>query len=300
MLRALCFRCDGPRTPTDRIMLKKLALILRMIKIEHTVFALPFAFIGAFLAARGWPGSRQVFWILVAMVGIRSAAMAFNRVVDARIDAANERTRNREIPQGKLKKGEVWLFVGGSAAIFVLAAYQLNRLCFVLSPVALAVTFFYSFTKRFTWLTHVFLGIAIGLAPVGGWLAVTGSFHPLALLLGTAVLFWIAGFDIVYACQDHQFDCSYMLKSIPQRWGIGGALRLSEVCHLITFVLLVTVGILAGLRLAYYLGLVLILAFLIIQHLIVSEEDLSKVNLSFFTMNGLVSMVIFVATILSL
>jgi 4-hydroxybenzoate polyprenyltransferase len=264
------------------------------------VFALPFAFMGAFLAARGWPGNRQVFWILVAMVGIRSAAMAFNRLVDTHIDTANQRTRNREIPQGKLKKGEVWLFVAGSAAMFILAAHQLNRLCFVLSPVALAVTFFYSFTKRFTWFTHLFLGVAIGLAPVGGWLAVAGSLNPLALILGMAVLFWIAGFDIVYACQDHEFDCSYMLKSIPQRWGIGRALRISEFCHLITFVLLVIVGVLAGLGPAYYLGLVLILAFLITQHLIVSEEDLSKVNLSFFAMNGLISMVIFVATVLSL
>ncbi len=281
-------------------MLKKVILILRMIKIEHTVFALPFAFMGAFLAVRGWPSSRQVFWILVAMVGIRSAAMAFNRLVDAKIDAANQRTSNREIPRGKLKQGEVWVFVAASSAVFVLAAFQLNRLCFFLSPVALVVTFFYSFTKRFTWLSHIFLGGAIGLAPVGGWLAVAGSFHPIAFILGIAVLFWIAGFDIVYACKDYEFDCRYMLKSIPQRWGIGRALRISEFCHLITFVLLVTVGIMAGLGAAYYLGLVLILALMVAQHLIVCEEDLSRLNLSFFTMNGLISLVIFVATLFSL
>ena len=271
-----------------------------MIKIEHTVFALPFAFMGAFLAARGWPSSGQVFWILVAMVSIRSAAMAFNRLVDAKIDAANQRTREREIPRGALNKSEVWVFVAASAAVFVLAAYELNRLCFILSPLALAVTFFYSFTKRFTWLSHLILGGAIGLAPIGGWVAVAGSFHLIAFLLGAAVLFWIAGFDIVYACQDHEFDRSYMLKSIPQRWGISKALRVSELCHLITFALLVTVGIMAGLGPAYYAGLVLILAFLAVQHFIVSPEDLSRVNVSFFTMNGLISLVIVVATLFSL
>ena len=281
-------------------MLNKVGLILKMIKIEHTVFALPFAFMGAFLAARGWPSNRQFFWILVAMVGIRSAAMAFNRQVDAKIDAANQRTRNREIPRGVLKKSEVWLFVAASAVVFVLAAYELNRLCFILSPVALAVTFFYSFTKRFTWLSHLILGGAIGLAPIGGWVAVAGSFHPIAFLLGGAVLFWIAGFDIVYGCQDYEFDCNYMLKSIPQRWGIAKALRVSEFCHLITFALLVTVGVMAGLGAAYYIGLILILAFLVAQHLVVSPEDLSRVNVSFFTMNGLVSLVIFVATLFSL
>lgn len=271
-----------------------------MIKIEHTVFALPFAFMGAFLAARGWPSGRQIFWILVAMVGIRSAAMAFNRLVDAQIDAANQRTRNREIPQGALNKAEVWLFVALSSAVFILASHKLNRLCFILSPLALSVTFFYSFTKRFTWLSHLFLGTAIGLAPVGGWLAVAGRLDPIAFLLGAAVLFWIAGFDIVYACQDYDFDLSYMLKSIPQRWGIARALKISEFCHLITFGLLVTVGLMAGLGPAYYLGLVLILVFLVAQHLVVSEEDLSRVNLSFFTMNGLISTVIFVATLVSL
>jgi 4-hydroxybenzoate polyprenyltransferase len=271
-----------------------------MIKIEHTVFALPFAFMGAFLAARGWPTSRQFFWILVAMVGIRSAAMAFNRLVDAKIDGANQRTSMREIPRGVLKKSEVWVFVAVSAAVFMLAAYELNRLCFMLSPVALAITFFYSFTKRFTWLSHLVLGGAIGLAPIGGWVAVAGSFHPIAFLLGAAVLFWIAGFDIVYGCQDYEFDCNYMLKSIPQRWGIARALRISELCHLITFALLVTVGLIAGLGPVYYIGLVLILAFLVVQHLIVSPEDLSRVNVSFFTMNGLISLVIFVATLFSL
>ena len=281
-------------------MLNTVKLILKMIKIEHTVFALPFAFMGAFLAARGWPSSGQVFWILVAMVGIRSAAMAFNRLVDAKIDAANQRTRDREIPRGVLKKSEVWVFVAASAAVFVLAAYELNRLCFILSPVALAVTFFYSFTKRFTWLSHLILGGAIGLAPIGGWVAVAGGFHPIAFLLGAAVLFWISGFDIVYGCQDYEFDCNHMLKSIPQRWGIARALRVSEFCHLITFALLVTVGLMAGLGPVYYIGLVLILAFLVVQHLIVSPEDLSRVNVSFFTMNGFISLVILVATLFSL
>ena len=281
-------------------MLHKLVMILRMIKIEHTVFALPFAFMGAILAAKGWPTSQQIFWILTAMVGIRSAAMAFNRLADAKIDAANIRTRNREIPRGALKKSEVWIFVVTSSALFILAAYQLNRLCFILSPVALAATFFYSYTKRFTWLSHLFLGGAIGLAPIGGWLAVAGSFEPIAFLLGAAVLFWIAGFDIVYACQDYEFDRSYMLKSVPERWGISKALKISECCHLITFCLLVTVGIMARLGPPYYVGLVLILAFLVVQHLIVSPEDLSRINVSFFTMNGLISLVIFVATLFSL
>jgi len=281
-------------------MLNRMLLILRMIKIEHTVFALPFAFMGGFLAARGWPSGHQVFWILMAMVGIRSAAMAFNRLVDAEIDAANQRTRSREIPRGALKKNEVWVFVALSSALFVIAAHQLNRFCFALSPVALAATFFYSFTKRFTWLSHLVLGAAIGLAPVGGWLAVAGSFHPIAFLLGAAVLFWIAGFDIAYACQDYEFDRDYMLKSIPQRWGIGRALKISELCHLITFGLLVAVGTMARLGPAYYVGLVLILVFLVAQHLVVSPEDLSRLDVSFFTMNGLISLVILVATLFSL
>jgi 4-hydroxybenzoate polyprenyltransferase len=281
-------------------MLHKIGLILRMIKVEHTVFALPFAFMGAFLAARGWPSSRQFFWILIAMVGIRSAAMAFNRLVDAKIDAANQRTRSREIPRGALTKSEVWAFVAVSSALFVVAAYQLNHLCFILSPLALVATFFYSFTKRFTWLSHLFLGGAIGLAPVGGWLAVAGGFHPVAFLLGAAVLFWIAGFDIVYACQDYEFDRSYMLQSIPQRWGISRALKISELCHLMTFALLVTVGVTARLGPAYYIGLVLILGFLVAQHIMVSSDDLSQLNMSFFTMNGLISLVIFVATTFSL
>ena len=281
-------------------MLNKVGLILRMIKVEHTVFALPFALMGAFLAARGWPSSRQFFWILIAMVGIRSAAMAFNRLVDAKIDAANQRTRGREIPRGALTKREVWAFVAASSALFVAAAYQLNQLCFILSPLALVATFFYSFTKRFTWLSHLFLGGAIGLAPIGGWLAVAGGFHPIAFLLGAAVLFWIAGFDIVYACQDYEFDCSYMLQSMPQRWGISRALRISELCHFMTFALLVTVGVMARLGPAYYMGLVLILGFLVAQHIMVSSDDLSRLNMSFFTMNGLISLAIFVATMFSL
>jgi 4-hydroxybenzoate polyprenyltransferase len=281
-------------------MANTVSLILRMIKIEHTVFALPFAFMGAFLAARGWPSSRQIFWILVAMAGIRSAAMGFNRLVDETIDTANERTRHREIPAGLLKRRDVWIFVVAASAVFVLAAHELNRLCFVLSPLALGATFFYSFTKRFTWMTHAFLGGAIGLAPIGGWLAVAGGFNLIPILLGAAVLFWIAGFDIVYACQDYEFDCSYGLKSAPQRWGKGRALRLSEFCHLITFGLFTAVGILAGLGIVYYAGLILILFFLLAQHFIVSPDDLSRVNVSFFTMNGVISVVIFVATLLSL
>jgi 4-hydroxybenzoate polyprenyltransferase len=271
-----------------------------MIKIEHTVFALPFAFMGSFLAARGWPSARQTLWILVAMVGIRSAAMAFNRLADAKIDAANPRTREREIPRGALAASEVWMFVALSSVVFVLASYQLNHLCFILTPLALVVTFFYSYTKRFTWLSHLFLGAAIGLAPIGGWLAIAGRFHPTALLLGVAVLFWIAGFDIVYGCQDYQFDCTYLLKSVPQRWGIGRALRLSEFCHLMTFALLTTVGIMAKLGPVYYAGLLFVLVFLVVQHLIVSPEDFSRVNLSFFTMNGVISLVICAATLFSM
>ncbi|MFP3869383.1 MAG: UbiA-like polyprenyltransferase [Syntrophobacteria bacterium] len=283
-----------------RTMWNKALLILKLVRIEHTVFALPFAFMGAFLAARGWPSTWQVSWILVAMVGIRSAAMSFNRLVDEKIDAANQRTCNREIPRGLLQKHEVWIFVIACSAVFMVAAYELNRLCFLLSPLALAATFFYSFTKRFTWLSHLFLGGAIGLAPIGGWLAVAGSFHLIAFLLGAAVLFWIAGFDIVYSCLDDEFDCSYGLKSLPQRWGRCKALRISELCHLVTFGLFVAVGILARLGPVYYVGLIFILAFLVVQHLIVSPEDLSRANMSFFTMNGVISLVIFLATVLSL
>ncbi|HSB51261.1 MAG TPA: UbiA-like polyprenyltransferase, partial [Dissulfurispiraceae bacterium] len=209
----------------------KAVLYLRMIKIAHSVFALPFAFTGALLAASGIPTVRQIFWITVAMVGARSGAMGMNRIVDRRIDAENPRTRNREIPSGKIGAGEALLFAAISFAALILAAYNLNPLCLKLSPLAIFVLITYSYTKRFTWLSHFVLGLSLSAAPLGAWIAVRGSFDPSILALSGAVIFWLAGFDILYALQDLDFDRSRGLYSIPQRFGVRRSLALSRLFH---------------------------------------------------------------------
>src|ERR1700690_1199890 len=215
-------------------MLNKIKIILEMIKFEHTIFALPFAFTGALLAARGLPAWSTVLWIVVAMVGARSAAMGFNRWADRVFDAETPRTSMRALPRGLVTPAQVILFTAASSALLVYAAYRLNTLSFVLSPVALAIVFFYSYTKRFTFLTHAFLGLAICLAPIGSWIAVTGKIEPPALVLGAAVLFWLLGFDVLYALQDMDFDRKAGLHSIPQRFGIGRSLWISRGSHAIT------------------------------------------------------------------
>lgn len=281
-------------------MLKKIVILLEMIKFSHTVFALPFALIGAFLASGGLPASAAFFWVVLAMVGARTAAMSFNRLADHRFDAANPRTAERAIPAGAVRIIEAWLMVFFFALLFFFACYQLNPLTLKLSPVALGLTFFYSLTKRFTWLCHVILGLALAFSPLGGWVAVTGTFSGFPWTLSLAVLFWVAGFDTIYACLDADFDRQAGLFSLPARFGREWAFRLAVFFHLLAFLLFTLTGIVAGLNLFYFLGIALTAAALLYQHLVVNPRDLSRISLSFFTMNGLISLVLFAATWLSL
>jgi 4-hydroxybenzoate polyprenyltransferase len=274
--------------------LERLKITLEMIKIEHTLFALPFALLGAVLAARGLPPWRTTFWILVAMVGARSAAMAFNRLVDLNYDTRNPRTSMRALPAGLLTTGFVALFTATSALIFFLAAYELNRLTFVLSPVALASVLLYSYTKRFTALSHLALGWCLAIAPTGAWIAVRGAIDsPVPLVLSLAVMLWTSGFDIIYACQDHEFDVNSGLHSIPQRFGIARALRLARVLHVLMILALFVVFVLTGLHWVGLIGIVATAALLVYQHSIVSTNDLSRLNVAFFTTNAWVSVILF-------
>jgi 4-hydroxybenzoate polyprenyltransferase len=270
-----------------------------MIKFEHSVFALPFAMTGALLAFREshfdapdlW---MKLFWIAIAMVGARSAAMAFNRLVDSDIDARNPRTRTRHIPAGLLTRGFAWAFIIATSAIFFTAAWALNPLCLRLAPIALGVVFFYSFTKRFTSFAHLVLGFSLGIAPAAAWIAVRGSLDPRILWLTAAVTFWAAGFDIIYSCQDYEFDTEEQLFSIPRFLGIGPALLVARVLHvamIVSLLLLVKELHLGALALA---GIGAIVALLIYEHSLVKANDLSRVNAAFFTMNGYVSVLFFV------
>src|SRR5512139_1182578 len=279
-------------------MLARIRIILEMIKFEHTIFALPFAFTGALLALGGLPSVRQVFWIVIAMVGARSAAMGFNRWADRSIDAGNPRTRTRALPAGLVTPGQVLLFIIASSAILVLAAAMLNPLAFTLSPVALAVVFFYSYTKRFTFLSHAFLGLAISGAPLGAWIAVTGRLELPALVLGLAVLFWLLGFDILYALQDMEFDRTAGLHSIPQRFGVRTSLRISRAAHGVTMVLLFWIYHLLPVGRLYLAGIIVALGLILYEHSLVRENDLSKLNIAFFNMNGYISVTIFIFTLL--
>ncbi len=275
---------------------KRLRLTLDMIKFEHSVFALPFALTGALLAFRETGYSRaagKLFWIVVAMVGARSAAMAFNRLVDAGIDARNPRTKMRHLPTGLLSRGFTWVFVAIAAAVFFLAAGALNSLCLRLAPLALAVVFFYSFTKRFTSFSHLVLGFSLGIAPAAAWIAVAGSLDLRILWLTAAVTFWTAGFDVIYACQDFEFDTAESLWSVPRRIGIRGALLVARALHVLMvacLLLLVSALHLGALALA---GVAAIVALLVYEHTLVKAHDLSRVNAAFFTMNGYVSVLFF-------
>jgi 4-hydroxybenzoate polyprenyltransferase len=262
--------------------------LLEMIKFEHTVFALPFALMGAVLAVdRGvLPSARVVGWILVAMVGARSAAMAFNRIVDARYDALNPRTAARAIPAGLLTVGQVAVFTLLSVAVFEVAAAQLNRLCLILSPVALLAVLGYSYTKRFTSLSHLALGIADGIAPIGAWVAVTGRIELVPILLGVVVALWIGGFDIIYALQDLDFDRQAGLHSLPKALGPGPALLVSRAMHAIMLWLLAAIGVLAGLHWIYFAGVAGAAGLIVYEQCLVSPNDLRRVNLAFFTLNG--------------
>lgn len=279
---------------------RKVKILLEMIKIEHTVFALPFAFMGALLGARGLPSGRQAFYILLAMVGARSAAMAFNRLADARYDAQNPRTRNRALPQGLITPSATLVFIGASALLFFWAAAQLNSLCLTLSPLALLVVLFYSYTKRFTWGTHLFLGAALGLAPLGGWIAIRGDLGLVPLVLAGAVLLWVAGFDILYALQDVEFDRRMRLFSLPSRWGATRALRVARGLHLGAGAGFLLLGWLAGLGRLYFGAALLTSLLLIWEHHLISPTDLSRLNHAFFTLNGVIGLVLGLATLFSL
>ena len=265
-----------------------------MIKWEHSIFALPFALSGAMLAAGRLPTLHQLTWIIIAMVSARSAAMAFNRVADAAIDAANPRTRTRALPAGALTPGFVTTFVVVSCAIFIFASAQLNHLSLILSPVALAVVLLYSYTKRFTRWSHLVLGFALGIAPAAAWIAVRGSLNPRILLLTAAVTFWVAGFDVLYACQDYEFDRAANLHSLPRYVGIPTALWIARVFHLLMIGLLIALLMVFGLGKLAVIGVLAVAILLAYEHSLVSAHDLSKLNAAFFTMNGVISVVFFV------
>jgi 4-hydroxybenzoate polyprenyltransferase len=275
-------------------MFHNLRVTLEMIKWEHSIFALPFALCGAMLAAGGFPSIRQLLWIIVAMIAARSAAMAFNRWADASIDAANPRTSTRALPAGHLSPAFVATFVVVSSVIFILAASRLNRLALELSPVALAVLLLYSYTKRVTRWSHLVLGFALGIAPTAAWIAIRGSLDPRILLLTAAVTFWVGGFDVLYACQDYDFDREAGLHSIPRYVGIRAALWIARAFHLVMVGLLVALLLVFGLGKLAAAGVLAVVVLLLYEHSLVKPNDLSKLNAAFFTMNGVISVLFFV------
>jgi 4-hydroxybenzoate polyprenyltransferase len=275
---------------------RDLRATLRMIAFEHTVFALPFAFAGAFLARRGLPTARETLWILLAMVGARSAAMTFNRIADVGYDARNPRTAARPLVTGTLSPRFAWTFLAASCALFLLAAAMLNRLAFALSFPVLALLLGYSYAKRVTWAAHLLLGACLGCAPIGAWVALRGDLAAAPLVLGLGVLCWTAGFDILYATQDVEFDREARLHSIPARWGIGAALRVARALHAAMILALLALGSVAGLGWIYRTGVAGTAALLLYEHSLVRPGDLSKLNRAFFTVNGVVSIFLFVMT----
>lgn len=281
-----------------RAAIRKTALFLELIKFPHTVFALPFAFMGAILAARGIPALPTLLWILVAMVGARSGAMAMNRLADQELDALNPRTRDRALPKGLLQRGEVILFTIASFAVFLLAASRLNPLCLKLAPFAIAILILYPYSKRFTSLSHVILGLALALAPLGAWIAVTGEVAIAPALLGLAVLLWVAGFDILYALADIEFDRTAGIHSIPARFGAAGGMGTSRTFHALTILLLLSLIPLLDLRYLYLAGVTLASGLLLYEHLLLIRHGLKRLNAAFFTANGLLSIALFCFTLL--
>lgn len=263
-----------------------------MIKFEHTLFALPFAFIGALLARKGLPTLWQTIWILAAMAGARSAAMAFNRMADLHFDKLNPRTRGRALPRGVLSMQFTALFTIAMSLLFIFSAWQLNPLCLYLSFPTLAILFLYSYTKRFTSLSHLVLGFAVGCAPLAAWLAITGEFAWTPVLLSAAVMFWVAGFDVIYALQDTDFDRKANLFSFPSRFGAGTALKISALFHAATVALLIATGTLTGSGWLVYAGIAMVSSILVWEHRIVKPHDLSRVNVAFFNLNGYVSILL--------
>jgi 4-hydroxybenzoate polyprenyltransferase len=276
-------------------LLSNIRVTLEMIKIEHTLFALPFAFLGAVLAANGLPSLKQIVWITVAMVGARSTAMAFNRIADREYDALNPRTSGRALPAGLLSVGFVAAFTVVSATLFFVAAAMLNRLALMLAPIALASVLLYSFSKRWTLLSHLLLGWCLSIAPTAAWIAVRGALDsPVPLLLSLVVLLWTAGFDVLYACQDYAFDVKAGLHSIPKRFGIARALWIARVFHIAAFVALLALYWITHLGVFALVGVVATAALLVYQHRLVRADDLSRLNAAFFTTNAFVSVILFV------
>ena len=273
---------------------------LEMIKFSHTVFALPFALMGAILAARGIPDGRTLLWILVAMVGARSGAMGMNRYADRDLDALNPRTRERALPRGLIRPGQVLVLVALSFALLLLAAYNLNPLCLALAPLAIVVLAGYSYTKRFTTLSHLILGLCLAFAPIGAWIAVAGRLEVAPLLLGAAVLCWVAGFDILYALADIPFDRAHGLFSIPALLGERGGLSVSLLLHALTPLLLAAVGSLLGLGAWYYAGVLFVLLLLAVEHVVIRRYGVSRLELAFFNVNGILSVGVFLFTLADL
>lgn len=278
-------------------MQKTFAAILDDIKIQHTIFAMPFAVMSAFIAAGGVPPLGVLGLIVLAMVFARSAAMAFNRLVDASFDVKNPRTKNRAIPAGKASRGQYVFFIVASSAAFIMVCAQINHLSLLLSPLALAIVFFYSYTKRFTAYSHFFLGLALALAPLGAWIAVKEDISAAPLVLGAAVVFWLAGLDAIYSLQDVDFDKAHGLNSIPQRFGVSRALALSAAFHAIMVALLFALPFISTLTWIYGLGAALTAGLLFYEHSLVKPDDLSKVNVAFFNVNGVISVGLMAFTI---
>lgn len=269
----------------------KILTFFELIKFSHTVFSMPFVVMSAFLAEKGMPSLRQFIIIIIALVSARSCAMAFNRLVDIKYDIHNPRTTYRAALQQKIGRYNVWLFMTGCAIIFILSAYALNRLSLFLSPIALLIILGYSYTKRFTNLSHLVLGLALALAPIGAWVGIKGEFAIPPFIIALAVMLWVTGFDIIYACQDIEYDKSTELYSLPKRLGIKKALRLSFVSHVFAILVLLSLIYFADLHSAYFIGVCLVAGLLFYEHSLVKPDDLSRVNTAFFTVNGIVSLI---------
>ena len=270
---------------------------LDAIKFEHTVFALPFAYVAMVLAANGWPDVRIVGWVTLAMVSGRTMAMAVNRLADRWFDARNPRTRGRHLPAGLLTPAQVVAAAVAAGAVFLLSAWMLNPLCLALAPLAILFLVGYSYTKRFTWLSHWILGFTDGTAAAGGWIAVRGGFDPPVFVLWFALTVWIAGFDLIYACQDVEFDRAEGLHSVPARFGIAAALRVAKVCHVLTVAAFALLGVLMGLGVLYWAGVALVAGLLVYEHSLVSPTDLSRLDVAFFNVNGYIAVILFAAVL---
>jgi len=277
--------------------MEKLSVFFKMIKFEHTLFALPFAYLGAFLAAKGVPPGLKLFWITLAMIGARTAAMSLNRLIDRRIDARNPRTAQRALPAGQLKVNEVVLYTVLSFLLLGYSAYQLNSLALLLMPIAVFFLVLYSYTKRFTWACHIVLGISLGLAPAGAWIGVTGHWALAPILLGLGVMTWVAGFDVVYACQDVEFDRREGLHSIPAIFGLQRGLEISSALHSLSPLFFIAVGVVMSMSWLYYVGVAIAIVLLYRQHRLVSVDDFSKIGVAFFDLNGYLSIMLFVFSI---